>query len=385
MMRMSSAPVLRDIDGKTSLERAKSQPLMLGLFLPIQNGGWTPSTAPRGTDWTYDYNAELTVRAEELGFDLVFGLAQWCGKGGHGGVTHYREQSLDPFFTTAGLSAITHNIVLISTIHILYGWHPVHIAKFGATIDHISQGRWGINVVTGFAPNESGMFGLEAIPHDQRYEMADEFMDFVERLWRSDGNLTVDGRYYRMTDAFVSPKPVNGMPIIVNAASSEAGLEFAGKYSDLLFITSPAGADFEASLPVLPQHNDRIRSFGRRHGRDVRTLINPMIICRETEKEVRQVVKAIVDGEDTEAVDSVMGMFTKGDTKSWRGHNRAQRVIGGNIQIFGTPEQVAESLIRLHKAGCDGAQISFFDFASDLEFFGESVLPLLRQAGLRLQ
>ena len=68
--------------------------------------------------------------------------------------------SLDPFITVAALSAITDRILLISTVHVLFGpWHPLHLAKFGATIDHISGGRWGINVVTGYAPSEARMFG----------------------------------------------------------------------------------------------------------------------------------------------------------------------------------------------------------------------------------
>ena len=61
----STAPDLSAQDGLTALERAVRQPLMLGLFLPIQNGGWTPSDAPRGTDWSFDYNARLVVQAEE--------------------------------------------------------------------------------------------------------------------------------------------------------------------------------------------------------------------------------------------------------------------------------------------------------------------------------
>jgi dimethylsulfone monooxygenase len=59
------------------------QPLILGLFLPVQSGGWSASLLPRTTDWTFDYNAALTPRAVALGFDLVFGLAQWTSKGGY--------------------------------------------------------------------------------------------------------------------------------------------------------------------------------------------------------------------------------------------------------------------------------------------------------------
>ena len=71
--------------------RVIRQPLILGLFLPVQSGGWSVSLLPRTTDWTFDYNAALTHRAEELGFDLVFGLAQWTSKGGYGGISKYRE------------------------------------------------------------------------------------------------------------------------------------------------------------------------------------------------------------------------------------------------------------------------------------------------------
>ena len=143
------------------LESAAQNSLMLGLFLPIQSGAWSPSMAPRGTSWTFDYNARCTVLAEQLGFDLVFGLAQWLGKGGYGGKMKFRDKSTDPLLVTAGLAALTKRIILISTVHVLYGWHPLHLAKFGATIDNMSGGRWGLNVVTGYKKSEFEMFGLK--------------------------------------------------------------------------------------------------------------------------------------------------------------------------------------------------------------------------------
>src|SRR5262245_61792130 len=97
------------------LSRVVRQPLILGLFLPVQRGGWSAWLMPRSTDWTFDYNAPLTSRAEELGFGLVFGLAQWASKRGYGGISKYREQSLDPFIAVTALSAMTQRILLIST------------------------------------------------------------------------------------------------------------------------------------------------------------------------------------------------------------------------------------------------------------------------------
>jgi dimethylsulfone monooxygenase len=365
------------------LERLARHELILGLFLPMQEGAWSPSTAPRGTSWTFDYNARCALRAEELNFDLVFGLAQWLGKGGYGGGMHFREHEIDPFITSAALAPLTRNIILISTVHILYGWHPLHLAKYGACLDHISRGRWGLNVVTGYKPSEYRMFGMTPVAHDLRYEMAEEFTTLMERLWAADENLTFEGRFWKTENAYIAVKPINGRPILVNAASSEAGLNYAVKHSDLIFITSPAGADPHEACEALPAHNRKIKEMARRQGRKIKTLINPHVICRATEKEAWAAHRMILEHEDSEAGRNFVEMFRTGDTASWRGHKGKQWVIGGNIHLVGSPEQIVDWFLKLKQAGCDGVQVNFFDYIPDLEFFGSEVLPLMRQAGLR--
>jgi FMNH2-dependent dimethyl sulfone monooxygenase len=367
------------------LAAALRQPLMLGLFLPIQSGGWSPSTLPRGTTWTFDYNLALTRKAEALGFDLVFGLAQWLGKGGLGGQLHYREQSLDPFIATAAMASATSRIILISTIHVLYGpWHPLHLAKFGATLDHISGGRWGVNVVTGYAAREPLMFGMTRPEHDLRYEMSDEFAGILEALWNGDADRSFDGRWWKLENAFVSPRPRFGRPILVNAASSPAGIDYAARHSDIMFITSPAGADIDATLAILPDHVARIKARARAQGRELRTIINPTIVCRPTEREAHEYRDAIIAAADHEAVAGFCAHQASGDAVSWRGHQVEQRIIGGNIQIIGSPAQVVDKLVALKDAGVDGVQLTFYDFAPDLDHFGSAVLPLMREAGLRV-
>ncbi len=366
------------------LQRALQQPLMLGLFLPLQSGAWSPSTAPRGTSWSFDYNRRCAVRAEELGFDLVFGLAQWLGKGGYGGAMKFREMSTDPLIVTAGLAAATKRILLISTVHVLYGWHPLHLAKFGATIDEMSGGRWGLNVVTGYKPSEFEMFALDPIEHDQRYVMADEFVALLKRLWEDGENVTFDGKFWKTKDAFVAPKPKFGRCILVNAASSGAGLAYSVKHSDLIFVTSPAGADLDKACAALPAHNARIKQSAREQGREVRTIINPHVICRETEAEAKAHLQSIIKYEDTVAAENFFRTMIGGDQASWKNSQREQWVVGGNVHIVGSPEQVVDGFRRLKDAGCDGIQVNFFDFLPDLEFFGKRVLPLMEQAGLRL-
>jgi FMNH2-dependent dimethyl sulfone monooxygenase len=367
------------------LTQIMRQPLLLGLFLPIQSGGWSPSSLPRSTSWDFDYNAKLTQRAEEFGFDLAFGLAQWIGKGGIGGAIRFREQSLDPFITATSLAALTKRIILISTVHVLYGpWHPLYLAKFGATIDHISNGRWGLNVVTGFVPDEAKMFGDEQIAHDKRYEMAGEFTEMMKSLWAADDNVTMTGDYWRMIGAFVSPKSRYGRPILVNATGSPAGIDYAARHSDLVFITSPGGGHVDAAIAALPKLNADIKAKAAEFGRMVKTIINPMIICRPTEAEAQAYYDSIVAAADIQAIEGFVGRRASGDAKGWKTDLGAYRAVGGNMQIVGSPAQVVERFVQLKAAGCDGVQLTFFDFAADLEFFGREVVPLMIEAGLRI-
>ncbi len=366
------------------LSHALRQPLLLGLFLPLQQGGWSPSTLPRGTDWSFSYNARLAQQAEALGFDLAFGLAKWLGKGGYGGQTQYHGLTLDPFIATTALAALTSRILLISTIHVLYGpWHPLHLAKFGATLDHIAQGRWGINVVTGHRESEHRRFGKEPIPHDQRYEMADEFLRITKQIWASADEISIAGRFWNLEAAYEALKPRHGRPVIVSASGSKAGIAFAAQHSDILFTTSPGGAEVNAAVETLPALVNTVRQASFAAARPpLRTLINPLIICRPTEREALHYRDAIIAAADHEAIANFSG--DRSDAQGFKGFHADQRALGANtIHIVGSPEQVTEQLLRLKRTGIDGVQIAFFDFEPDLAFFGSDVLPLLKQAGLR--
>ncbi|GAA4536706.1 LLM class flavin-dependent oxidoreductase [Pseudonocardia xishanensis] len=368
-----------------------TSPLMLGLFIPLQNGAWSPSLAPRGTDWSFDYNLKCVRMAEEIGFDFVFGLGQWHRSGGWGGTSRYHEQHLDPLVVAGALAAATERIGLISTTHVLYGWHPTLLAKLCATVDHVSGGRFGLNVVTGYKPFEYGMFGLDPIPHDERYALADEFIEAMKLLWRSPENVDLDG-HWTAKDAFVTPKPARGRPMIVNAGSSGPGLDFAARHSDMLFITSPVGLDapLDEVVDALPEY---IAGIHRRTATDrprLRIVINPHVICRDTAAEAQAAYREIVDNPDVGAVEGTTAILTGGDHSSWKSSSGVidtrtmeKLTVGGNLTVVGDPEQVVEQLLRLSKCGVDGVQINFFDYLPDLERFGARVMPLLEEVGLR--
>lgn len=368
------------------LARIARQPMMLGLFLPTQTGGFSQSTLSRATRWDFEYNKQLTLAAERHGFDFAFGLQQWVGKGGFGGEMKYRENFLDPFISTVALGAVTTKMVTVSTVHILYGnWHPLHLARFAATADHITGGRFGLNIVTGYDANEPLMFGMDRVAHDERYERADEFAAIMEDLWAGEDNLTYDGRYYKLRGAYVSPRAAFGRPIMVSASASPTGFAFAAKHSDIVFTSSPAGAVFENAIGKLPEHVAAIRRAYRETGRSGKVIIFPLIVCKETHAEAMAYRNAIVEGADLESIRAYTARHSGGDAHGWKQHVPADRVMGGHIQIVGDPVEVADQIEQLKEADFDGIQIGFYDYMPDLEFFAATVLPLLERRGLRVR
>ncbi|MDE1172709.1 MAG: LLM class flavin-dependent oxidoreductase, partial [Parvibaculaceae bacterium] len=139
----------------------------------------------------------------------------------------------------------------------------------------------------------------------------------------------------------------------------------------------------ESALESLPAHTAKIKKAARDIGREVRTLINPIIVSRETERETEEYASHIAS-----LAAAGRGNFNyASDAHAWKGrldpNARKARGLGGNIEIIGTPEQVIDQLLGLKAAGIDGVQIGFHDFVGDLEFFGERILPLMKEAGLR--
>ena len=313
----------------------------------------------------------------------MFALATWLGKGGYGGEMAFRGRTLDPFIASAAFAPLTRNVLLISTVHVLYGWHPLHLAKYGAVIDHISRGRWGLNIVTGYRAVESRMFGFDPIPHDERYARADEFTTVMKRLWRADEELDFSGRWYRTEGAFVDPKPVHGRPILVSAGSSPAGLDFATSHTDIIFATTATGADPERACESLPERVAGIRRRAEEKGREVRVLVNPHVICRPTVAEAREWRDEILARVDDAALDRFYASFAGGDQASWNAHGRLDWAVGGNIHLVGSPDMIVDWFVRLKAAGVDGVQVNFYDFGPDLDRFARTVLPLMHEAGLR--
>jgi dimethylsulfone monooxygenase len=120
----------------------------------------------------------------------------------------------------------------------------------------------------------------------------------------------------------------------------------------------------------------------------VKTIINPMVFSRPTQNESLNYVQNVLDKRPAPTSTAFGHRGYDSDAHAWKGRNDPRHKqgynLGGNIELIGSPDYVVDKLIGLKKAGIDGIQLGFYDFAPDLDYFLEATLPLMKEAGLRL-
>ena len=350
--------------------------LKLGIFATNLRGGATLADVPGNVRGTWDETLRLALRADRMGLDAVIPIARWRG---YGGAANLGDRSFETFTWAAGLLARTRRIQVFSTFHVPVG-HPVLAAKMGATADHISGGRWGLNIVAGWHTAELAMFGLTQREHDERYEVADEWATLLKRLWTEREEFDHHGRFYDVPRAVSEPKPVQEpYPVIMNAGTSPAGRAFAARHSDLIFAGLTKLETAAEQIADIRRERPGIRVFGRGH-----------VVCRESEAEARAAFDRIHRelGDRAAAIETTRINMANSQSTDFSSMSM-QRALDGMIAGFwalplvGTPDQIADKLLELHRGGLDGVALSWPDYDEGMTQLEDEILPLLLQAGVR--
>ena len=314
--------------------------------------------------------------AEAAGFDAMVPVARWKGMGGR---VNFNHRSFEPLTWAAGLAAATERIGLFATVHIPT-IHPVRLAKSVATIDHISGGRFSLNVVAGWNASEIGMFGTSQLPHDERYEVADEWISLCKALWEREGTFDWDGRYFQSPGAYAEPKPVQSPgPVLMSAGSSPRGQEFAAAHTDVIFV---ATADAASSGAMAESVKELART---RHDRKVAVFGQVFIICDDDERRARAAYDRLVhEMGDWEGVRNLLDMLVP-NSRSAEWESLAANLIGGYgaMALVGTPDQVVAGLEALADAGLDGLTVSWPDYLEGIAQYRAELLPRLVARKLR--
>ena len=348
----------------------------LGVFSANADGGLAITTVPERWRASWADNLAAVRIAEDAGLDFFLPIARWKG---FGGATRVREHSFETFTWAAGLAAATSRIGLFMTVHVPLV-HPVYAAKALATVDHISGGRAGLNIVCGWNPDEFAMFG--ATPDERGYDRAAEWITIIERAYASDEPFDFDGAYYRLKGVVSRPASLQRpRPVTMNAAFGPPGRDFAARHCDVLFSTFSEIADGRG-------HVEDMRARSAALGREVGVYTVCHVVCRESRQEAEEYYRRYaVEQADHAAVDAHMA----GKKAFAASHDRAafdlyrQRFAGGagSYPLIGTPERIADEIAAIAEQGYAGAALSFVNYTAELPFFCDRVLPLLRRAGLR--
>lgn len=368
--------------------------------------------------------------AERGTFDAVF-LADFPALSDR---PEYRPfQSLEPTVVLTALAAATSHIGLIATASSSYN-EPYNIARRYASLDHISGGRAGINVVTTADPAAARNFGVGVLAHGARYDRAAEFTHVVKSLWDSweDDALVGDkanarlvdtsrvhriahkGRYFSVEGPLNVPRPPQGRLPVVQAGGSDDGKEFAAEHADAVFSVAhslPDAIDYATDLRA------RAARFGRR-GDEIRIFPGLVTVIGSTEEEARRREEALWDlvpieyglgrlagilqvdpaSLDLDAplpdnlvlpTDGMQTFFKGALTLASRGKLTVRQLIRaqgggtGHRIVVGTPEQIAAGIGEWFATGAvDGFNVMPDVIASGLEAFVDHVVPLLRRQGI---
>ncbi|BCI55048.1 dimethyl sulfone monooxygenase SfnG [Mycolicibacterium litorale] len=340
-------------------------------WVPNVSGGLVTSDIEQRTDWNYDYNATLARTAENNGFE--YALSQVRYEASYG--AEYQHESTS--FSLALLLA-TERLKVIAAVHPGL-WHPGVLAKLGATADQLSGGRFAVNVVSGWFKDEFTHLGEPWLEHDERYRRSAEFLQVLRKIWTED-DVDFRGDFYRIHDFTLKPKPVT-TPELFQGGNSTAARRNGGRYADWYFSN---GKDFDGVTEQVVE----VRDHARHAGREVKFGLNGFIIARDTEKEARETLREIVEKANKPAVegfrDAVQqaGNSTRDKKGMWADSgfdDLVQYNDGFRTQLIGTPEQIAERIAAYRKRGVDLILCGFLHFQEEIEYFGERVLPLVRE------
>ena len=354
--------------------------MKIGIIAMNCSHGSTITQADGAWDMNWPDTKEVAVMADRAGFEVLLPVARWKG---YGGPTNFNNRTFETYNWASAVAAVTDYSCIFSTSHVPL-IHPVAAAKQCATIDHISGGRFALNVVCGWFKNEFEMFQANWSEHDVRYEYAAEWLKFVRQIWTQEGEFSFEGRWFKSENVWSEPKPIQKpMPPVMNAGGSAAGQIFAATQADMNFVILKE-RDLEGGKAQI----DHLKNMAREAGRDVKSWVHVYVVCRETEQEARDYLNHyVVEKGDYEAVNNLLeifGMQSETLPKEVLDEFRFHFIAGhGGYPLVGTPEQIVDEIGKLSDMGVDGMLISWVDYKTECKQWIDEIMPLMEQAGQR--
>jgi alkanesulfonate monooxygenase SsuD/methylene tetrahydromethanopterin reductase-like flavin-dependent oxidoreductase (luciferase family) len=339
------------------------------------------STAPEKYSPSWPRSLELARLADAIGLEVIVSFAGWRGAYPDD-PRHCSHREYEPFTWAAAMAAVTKYPAIIGTFHAQLT-HPAFVAKAAVTIDHITGGRAGLNVVAGSSRLGFGQFGQSIEDHDTRYEHTEEFVAVMKKFWAAEEEFDFDGRFIKVRHGISVPKPIQKPhPAIINAGVSERGRRFAARHADIA-LTHLHG-DEDNWRAIIGAYKAMAASEFQR---PVQVWTHGYLVIGDTEAEANDYLRYYAEERaDQRWVDAWIAELGENAPKlrpDQLVHMSRNWAAGGGQNLVGTPEIIVDKLARYSRAGLNGILLTALEPEKMLGRLQEKVAPLLVQAGLR--
>ncbi|HEY0153195.1 MAG TPA: LLM class flavin-dependent oxidoreductase [Longimicrobium sp.] len=345
--------------------------MRFGFWLPVF-GGWLRNVPDEGMTASWEYAKRLTQRAEQIGFDLTL-----VAELNLNDIKGMDAPSLDAWSTAAALAAVTERLEIMVAVRPTFH-QPALLAKQAANIDHISNGRLSLNVVSSWWATEAKKYGIQFDQHDDRYARTSEWLDVVDGMWK-EPRFSYQGSYYGVDDAILEPKPVQRpRPTIYAGGESPAAKALISRKCDAWLTHGDPPETIAAKVADLRERRERLELPPMKFG------AAGYAIVRGTEAEAQREVARI-----TEVREGTAGYANYQD---WLNNTQLEQRVsledysvsnrGLRSGLVGTPEQVAERILEFERAGLDLLLLQFSPQLEEMERFAEEVIPLVNGAAV---
>ena len=337
-----------------------------GYWMPVF-GGWLRNVEDEHMEASWQYVSKLARRSEQIGYDLS--LIAELNLNDIKGVD---APSLDAWSTAAALAAVTHRLELMVAVRPTFH-SPALFAKQAANIDHISQGRLALNVVSSWWEQEARMYGVNFERHDDRYGRTAEWLEVVSGGW-SNSSYSHAGKYYRTEDTVLEPKPVRRpRPPIYAGGESEAAKNLIAQKCDAYVMHGDTPERVAARI-------DDMRERRQKAG------LNPMqfgvaayAFTRDSELQVQQELQRITDVKQNAKGYANYQQWLQGTQLEQQMSIQEYSVSNRGLRsgLVGTPGQLQEQIGRFEEAGVDLLLLQFSPQLEEMEQFSQRVIQRL--------
>ena len=340
-----------------------SKPLRFGYWMPVF-GGWLRNVEDEGMEASWAYTKKLAQRSEQIGFDLS--LVAELNLNDIKGVD---APSLDAWSTAAALAAVTNTLELMVAVRPTFH-SPALFAKQAANIDHISEGRLALNVVSSWWEEEAKMYGVDFEQHDDRYGRTSEWLDVVNALW-SEPKYSHDGRYYKTQNTVLQPKPMRKpRPPIYAGGESEAAKNLIAQKCDAYVMHGDTPEHVAAKIADM---RERRAKFGLE---PMQFGVAGYAFARDSEAEVQAEMDRITDVKSNAKGFANYQQWLQGTQLEQKMSLQEYSVSNRGLRsgLTGTPTQLQDQVGRFAEAGVDLLLLQFSPQLEEMERFSDSVI-----------